>query len=201
MLGLHPCSVDKDYSNQLSAIEALLEKNEVVAIGEIGLDYYWSQDFIKEQKDAFQRQILWAQKSHLPIVIHSRDSLDDCIDIVHAMKVDGFTGIFHCFTGTIAQAANILDLEFYCGLGGVTTFKNAKLDDVIKYIPLKKIVLETDAPYLAPHPYRGKRNEPSYVPIIAKKIAEVKGISIEEVASVTTENALTVYQQLHQEEY
>ncbi len=197
MIGLHPCSVDSLVDSQLNALSQLLKQNSVVAIGEIGLDYYWSKEFIEAQKDAFRVQMQWAKEFDLPIVIHSRDSLDDCITEVRLAKEENLFGIFHCFNGTIDQANEIIDLDFHVGLGGVITFKNAKMDDVLKEIPLDRIVLETDAPYLTPHPHRGKRNEPSYIPLVAEKIATVKGISIEEVAEVTTKNALGIYKMTH----
>jgi len=193
MIGLHPCSVDDNVENQLDALSQLLTENKVVAIGEIGLDYYWSKDFIEKQKEAFRLQIGWAKTYNLPIVIHSRDSLDDCIEEVTNTNDENLTGIFHCFNGTIEQAKQIIELDFHLGLGGVITFKNAKMNEVVKWIPLDRIVLETDAPYLTPHPHRGKRNEPSYIPLIAEKIAEVKNISIEEVAEATSRNALDIY--------
>jgi TatD DNase family protein len=194
MLGLHPCSVDDNMESQLDALSKLLQDNSVVAIGEIGLDYYWSKEFINQQKSAFRIQIEWAKKYGLPIVIHSRDSLDDCIEEVRNANNTNLSGIFHCFNGSIEQAKDIIDLDFYIGLGGVITFKNAKMDDVVKNIPLDRIVLETDAPYLTPHPHRGKRNEPSYIPLVAEKIASVKGISIEDVGAITSKNALSIYQ-------
>lgn len=193
MIGLHPCSVDGDVDKQLSNLSQLLKENKVVAVGEIGLDYYWSKEFIDAQKDAFRIQMQWAKEYELPIVIHSRDSLDDCIAEVTNANDENLSGIFHCFNGTIEQAKRIIDLGFYIGLGGVITFKNAKMDDVVKEIPLDRIVLETDAPYLTPHPHRGKRNEPSYIPLVAEKIATIKEVSIEQIAEVTSKNALRIY--------
>ena len=194
MLGLHPCSVNENVDQELNSLSKLIESNAIVAVGEIGLDYYWSKDFVDQQVNAFRVQIGWAKQAKLPIVIHSRDSLDDCIRVVSEESDQHLSGIFHCFTGTIEQADEIMELGFYLGLGGVITFKNAKMDDVLKHIPLDRIVLETDAPYLTPHPFRGKRNEPSYIPLIAEKLATVKNISVEEIAEVTTKNAKQVYQ-------
>ncbi len=194
MLGLHPCSVKEDVDQELNSISTLMESNKIIAVGEIGLDYYWSKEFVEQQIEAFRIQINWAKEAKLPIVIHSRDSLDDCIRIVREENDEQLTGIFHCFSGTIEQAKEIIQLGFYLGLGGVITFKNAKMDDIVKELPLDKIVLETDAPYLTPHPHRGKRNEPSYIPLVAEKIAAVKNVSVQEIAEATTRNAKEVYQ-------
>jgi TatD DNase family protein len=193
MMGLHPCSVDADYKKVLDTIEGWLQKRSFCAVGEIGLDYYWSKDFVKEQQDAFRIQCRWAKELDLPIVIHARDSIDDLIALVREEKTDNFRGIFHCFGGSPEQAQQITDLGFLLGLGGVLTFKKARLDAVIEPIDLKHLVLETDAPYLSPTPYRGKRNESGYIPIIAQKLAEVKDLPIEKIAAATTQNALTLF--------
>jgi len=194
MMGLHPCSVDGDYEKELELIHRELTSHPYVAVGEVGLDYYWSRDHMNEQQAAFKIQIEWSNELTLPLIIHSRDSLDECIEMVRANKSVALTGIFHCFSGTIQQAKAIIDLGFYIGIGGVVTFKNSGLADVVKDIPLEYIVLETDAPYLTPHPYRGKRNEPKYIPIIADKIAELHHISIEELAKITTATAKKIFQ-------
>jgi len=193
MMGLHPCSVATDYKDVLEKMEAWFEKRSFCAVGEIGLDYYWSKEFIKEQKDAFRIQCRWAKELDVPIVIHARDSMDDLIQIVAEEKTDNFRGIFHCFGGSLEQANRIIDLGFLMGLGGVLTFKKANLGAVIEHIDMEHLVLETDAPYLAPTPYRGKRNESSYVKLVAEKLAEVKGLSLDEVASMTSQNALKIF--------
>lgn len=193
MMGLHPCSVDAHYEQTLATIKQELDKRPYCAVGEIGLDYYWSMEFVEEQKEAFRLQSRWAQELDVPIVIHARDSLDDLIALVGELKTDNFRGIFHCFGGSLEQAQQIIDLGFLLGLGGVLTFKKANLGAVIEHIDLGHLVLETDAPYLSPTPYRGKRNESAYVPIIAQRLADVQGTSVEEVGKVTTANALQLF--------
>lgn len=194
MMGLHPCSVDVDYKSVLSEIEKHLYSRNFVAVGEIGLDYYWSRDFVKEQQDAFRIQCRWAMELNIPIIIHARDSLDDLIELVTEEKNNNnLRGIFHCFGGSIDQAKKIIDLGFSMGIGGVLTYKNSGLDAVVKDIPLEYIVLETDAPYLSPVPYRGKRNESAYLLFIAKKLAEIKGMRIEEISEFTSNNALKIF--------
>ncbi|MCH2043070.1 MAG: TatD family hydrolase [Saprospiraceae bacterium] len=193
MMGLHPCSVDKNYEKTLALIEKWLDKRPFCAIGEIGLDYYWSTEFVKEQQEAFRTQCRWAKERDLPIVIHARNSLDDLIKIVAEEKTDNFRGIFHCFGGTLEQAQQIIDLGFLMGIGGVATYKKAGLDKVLPHVDLKHLVLETDAPYLSPVPFRGKRNESSYIPYIAQRVADIKEINIEEVATITTQNALDLF--------
>ncbi|MGB0862054.1 MAG: TatD family hydrolase [Saprospiraceae bacterium] len=193
MMGLHPCSVKADYKKELDIVEKWLNDRPFVAVGEIGIDLYWDKTFFEEQKDAFRTQIKWAKELNIPIVIHARDALDVIIDIVTEEKDDTLNGIFHCFTGTEEQAQKIADLDFYMGLGGVLTFKNAGLDKIAVNIPLNKIVLETDSPYLAPKPKRGKRNETAYILYVAKKLAEIKGLSLEEITKITTQNANKVF--------
>jgi len=193
MMGLHPCSVDANYKAVLAEMEKMLAQRPFCAIGEIGLDYYWSLDFVKEQKDAFRIQCQWAKELDIPIVIHARDSLDDLIQMVGEEKTDNFRGIFHCFGGSLKQAQKIIDLGFLMGLGGVLTFKKANLDVIVQNIDLQFLVLETDAPYLAPVPYRGKRNESAYIRIVAEKLAEIKGLSVEEVGEITSQNALKLF--------
>jgi len=194
MMGLHPCSVDADYLNELAIVEEWLSKRKFVAIGEIGIDLYWDKTFFVQQQDAFRKQIQWAQKYNLPYVIHSRNSFDEVIEIVSEFKNENIKAIFHCFSGNVEQAERVIELNnFKLGIGGVVTFKNSGLEKVVEAIDLKHLVLETDAPYLAPVPYRGKRNEPSYILMIAQKIAEIKNISIEEVVSVTTQNSMDVF--------
>jgi len=188
MMGLHPCSVKENYEEELRLVEEWFAKRSFAAVGEIGLDYYWDLDFKKEQIITFERQIQLAIAKNRPIVIHSRDSIDDCIEIVRNYK-GKVKGIFHCFGGTMEQANAIIDLGFYLGIGGVITYKKAGLDVLMKDISLDHVVLETDAPYLTPVPFRGKRNESSYLVYVAKKIAEVKGIEVERIAEVTSANA------------
>jgi TatD DNase family protein len=194
MMGLHPCSVEADYKLVLTEIEKQLFARKFVAVGEIGLDYYWSKEFVEQQKDAFRMQCRWAIELDLPIIIHARESLDDLIQIVKEEKKDErLRGIFHCFGGSIEQAQKIIQLGFWMGIGGVLTYKKSGLDEIVKDIPLEWLVLETDAPYLTPVPHRGKRNESAYLRFVAEKLAEVKGISLEELATITTENTLRIF--------
>ena len=190
MMGLHPCSVNEQYGEELTIVEHWLGKRKFIAVGEIGLDYHWDKTFIPQQKDAFSKQIDGAKKYNLPIVIHQRDCFEDCFEIVKSKNDKTLKGIFHCFSGTLEEANKIISLgNFKLGIGGVITYKKSELPEVLKQIDLKHIVLETDSPYLAPVPHRGKRNESSYLTIIANKIAEAKEISVEEVARITTQNA------------
>ncbi|MBL7681882.1 MAG: TatD family hydrolase [Flavipsychrobacter sp.] len=189
MMGLHPCYVKDNYKDELAIVTDWLAKEKFYAIGEIGLDYYWDLTHTAQQKEAFAYQIDLALQYNLPIVIHSRESTQDCIDMVRSKQNGKLNGIFHCFGGTIEEAKQIIDLGFCMGIGGVVTFKKSNLPDVIKEVGLSNIVLETDAPYLAPMPYRGKRNESAYVPLIAEKIGDAMQISKEEIARITTANA------------
>jgi TatD DNase family protein len=194
MPGLHPCSVGEQVETELAIVKKQLdEARKWCAIGEIGLDLYWDKTFFEQQKYAFRQQIQWAKAYNLPIVIHSRDATDECIEIVASEKDERLQGVFHCFGGSLEQAQRIMELDFYMGIGGVLTFKKAGLDLVVKDIPLEYIVLETDAPYLAPVPYRGKRNESAYLRLVAEKLAEVKGASLAEIADVTSVNALKMF--------
>jgi len=194
MMGLHPCSVNENYLQELAIVEEWLTKRKFVAIGEIGIDLYWDKTFFIQQQDAFRKQIQWAKKYNLPYIIHSRNSFNEVMEIVTEFKNDNINAIFHCFSGNVEQAQQVISLEnFKLGIGGVVTFKNSGLDKVVEAIDLKHLVLETDAPYLAPTPFRGKRNEPSYLLMIAQKVAEIKNISIEEVVSVTTKNSVEVF--------
>ena len=193
MMGLHPCSVNENYKNELENIRAWFEKRQFVAIGEIGTDLYWDKTFFEEQKDALKIQIGWAQEYQLPIVLHSRDSLDHTIDIIEENYFPDLKGIFHCFTGDSIQARKILELGFFIGVGGVSTFKNSNIEGVLKEVPLESIVLETDSPFLSPTPHRGKRNESSYITLIAEKLALTKNKSLVEVAGITTENAKKIF--------
>lgn len=193
MMGLHPCSVRENYAAELEIAEGYLGKRKFVAIGETGLDFYWDLTFKEQQYEAFQRQIEWALQYDIPVVIHSRNSTDECIDMVFKNQHGKLKGVFHCFSGSLEQARRIIDLGFYLGIGGVVTFKNAGLDKVMKDIDLEHIVLETDAPYLAPVPFRGKRNEPAYISFVVQKLAEIKGTNHEEIAAITTLNAQKLF--------
>jgi TatD DNase family protein len=193
MTGLHPTQVKADWERELGFVEGELGRRRWVALGEIGLDFYWDRTFEKEQYLAFHRQVEWALSRRMPIVIHSRNSMQESIGVVREHQNGELRGIFHCFSGDAAAAAEIVELGFFLGIGGVLTYKNSGLADAIRAIPLEWMVLETDAPYLAPAPFRGKRNESSYLRFVAEKLAEVKGVSVEEVARVTTENAERVF--------
>ncbi len=193
MMGLHPCSVDEHVEAQLFQIQKWLKKRKFYAIGEIGLDYYWSLDFKEQQISAFKKQLQWAIQFNLPVVIHSRNSTADVISVLKEINHSKLKGIFHCFSGTEEEAKEIVSLGFYLGIGGVLTFKNSGLDKAIENISIEYLVLETDAPYLAPIPYRGKRNESVYLIEVAKKLAELKHTSIENVAKITTENSKKIF--------
>jgi len=193
MMGLHPCSVKENYLEELKLVKNWLSQRKFAAIGEIGLDFYWDKSFTNQQIAAFEQQIDWAKDYQLPIVIHSREAMQQCIDIVRKKQDGHLKGIFHCFSGTESEAREIIELGFYLGIGGVITYKKAGLAELLEKIDLSALVLETDAPYLTPVPFRGKRNESSYLKYIAAKLAEVKQISVEEVARVTTENAGKVF--------
>lgn len=187
MIGLHPCSVGENFAEEINVIRNYLAKRKFVAIGEIGLDFYWDKTFSNQQYSAFEQQIVLALEHQLPIVIHSRNAIDECIEVV--AKYPGLRGVFHCFSGTGEQAKKIIDLNFMLGIGGVVTFKNSGLDKVIGEIGLSNIILETDAPYLAPVPFRGKRNVSAYTRLVAEKIATILSLSVKEVAEATTLNA------------
>ena len=189
MAGLHPCSVKENYKDELNIVEKLLSERKFAAIGETGLDFYWDKTFAKEQYESLNIQAGWALQYNMPLVLHTRDAMREAIDVIKTYRGRGLTGIFHCFSGTIQNAKDIIEQNFLLGIGGVVTFKNSGLAEVIKDIDLKYIVLETDAPYLAPVPFRGKRNESSYLKYIVQKIADIKSISVEEVAEKTTMNA------------
>ena len=193
MMGLHPCSVKADWKSVLAQIETELYKGGWYGVGETGLDYYWDKTFIEEQKEALRQHIKWAKDLNLPLILHCRDSMDDVIKLVEEGQDGSLRGIFHCFNGTLEQAHRIMDTGFLMGIGGVLTFKNAGVDKVVKELPLDSLVLETDSPYLAPVPYRGKRNESSYTRIVAVKLSDVKGISMDEVAEKTSHNARSLF--------
>jgi TatD DNase family protein len=189
MMGLHPCYVKEDVEKELLIVEEWLKKRKFSAIGECGLDLYWDKTYVEQQKMALVQQMSWAKFYDLPIVLHTRNATQETIEMVKKHGHEGMSGVFHCFGGNEKEAQEIIALGFYLGVGGVVTYKNGGLDVVLKEIDLKHIVLETDAPYLAPVPFRGKRNEPAYLKNIAQKIADIKGCSLEEVAKITTENA------------
>ncbi len=196
MMGLHPGSVKADYKEQLATVITELQNPErkFFAVGEIGIDLYWDKTFVEEQKMVFATQIELAKEMGLPIVIHCRDAFDEVFEVLEAHKSETLFGIFHCFTGNVEQANRAINLNMKLGIGGVVTFKNAGLDKVIEQIDLEHLVLETDAPYLAPMPFRGKKNEPSYVKYVAEKIAEIKGVSLLQVDEITTTNAKSVFE-------
>jgi TatD DNase family protein len=193
MMGLHPCHVKKDYREQLREMRAWLDKRSFAAIGEIGLDFHWDLTYREQQEEAFQVQMEWAIQFGLPIVIHSRKSMDECIRMVRENQDGRLGGIFHCFSGSVEQARAVVDLGFYMGIGGVVTYKNGGLEPVIREFGLERVVLETDAPYLGPVPHRGKRNEPAYLVHVVAKLAEITGLSPEEVGAVTTRNAEKIF--------
>lgn len=193
MMGLHPCHVKDNYKEELDLVEKELDTYKYYGVGETGIDLYWDVSFKKEQIDAFEHQIHLSGKHALPIIIHSRESLDLTIELISKHQDGSLSGIFHCFNGTIEQCKKVADVGFMMGLGGVITFKKANLDDMIEYLPEEYLLLETDAPYLSPTPNRGKRNESSYIPLVAAKIADVKGISVEEVAAITTRNSKKIF--------
>lgn len=193
MLGLHPCSVKQDYKSELDRIEQAISRHKIYAIGEIGLDLYWDKSTLDWQKDAFRTQVRWAKELGLPIDIHCREAFDEIFELLDELKDDQLFGVFHCFTGSLEQAHRAIDLGFKLGIGGVVTFKKAGLDTVVKQIGLEHLVLETDAPYLAPVPFRGKENESSYLHYIAEKVADLHETSLEEVARITTLNSKTIF--------
>jgi len=195
ILGLHPTSVKENYKEELEDLEHWLAKEKFYGIGETGIDLYWDKTFIKEQEEAFRYQINLAKQTELPLIIHSRESFDEIFSIIDELNDDRLKGIFHSFTGSIEQAEKILSYKgFKIGIGGIVTFKNSGLADVVAKIGLEHLVLETDSPYLAPAPNRGKRNQSSYLTLIAQKIADVYHVDMETVAKITTENAKKLFQ-------
>ena len=193
MMGLHPCSVKENYEEELAIVKAHLDARPFCAIGEIGIDLHWDKTTFDIQRKAFKQQIAWAKELDIPIIIHSRSSTEEVIEVLKEEKDERLRGIFHCFGGTVEEGERIIDLGFYLGIGGVVTFKNAGLDKAVAELPLESLVLETDAPYLSPMPYRGKRNETSYLRLIAEKIAAAKGVKFAEVEEVTTRNAKNIF--------
>ncbi|MFO7851164.1 MAG: TatD family hydrolase [Bacteroidota bacterium] len=193
MIGIHPTSAKDDYEEQLESVENNLQKNNFIAIGEIGIDLYWDKTYISQQEAAFVEQLKIASREGLPVVIHSRESLEEIIALLDSAGLGNLRGVFHAFTGNIDQAREIIKRGFLLGVGGILTFKNSDLDKTIKSIELKKIILETDSPYLAPVPKRGKRNESSYVRFIAERLAEIKNVKVEEIARITTSNCKALF--------
>ncbi len=193
MMGLHPTHVQDNYKEELQFVENQFQQRKFIAVGEIGIDLYWDKSTLKIQQEAFRFQIQLAKKYKLPIVIHCREAFDEVFEILEEEKGEGLFGIFHCFTGTLEHAKKAISYNLKLGIGGVVTFKNGKIDKFLEKIPLEHIVLETDAPYLAPTPYRGKRNESSYIVRVAEKVADVYNRPIEEIAQITTQNAEYIF--------
>jgi TatD DNase family protein len=193
MIGLHPCSVNGEFEMELKTMEKWLGKRSFSGIGETGTDLYWDKSYRSQQIESLEIQVNWAKSYKLPIILHSRDSLDLSIKIIENNNARDLTGIFHCFTGSLDQARQIIDLGFYLGIGGVLTFKNSGLGSILENIPVENMVLETDSPYLTPHPYRGKRNEPAYINLVAQRLAEIYDTDISIIADITTENAKKVF--------
>lgn len=189
LMGLHPTSVTEDYEEELQLVEFWLQKETFYGIGEVGIDLYWDKTFIAEQTDAFRRQVRLAQKYDLPLVIHFRESFDEVMAVLHQENKPGTRGVFHSFSGTVEQAQQVIDLGFLIGVNGVVTFKNSGMDQVIQKVDPSHLLLETDSPYLTPVPFRGKRNESSYLIYIARKIAELRGMSVQDLARISTQNA------------
>jgi TatD DNase family protein len=195
MIGLHPCSVGENLDREIRVMDEWLSKHKFTGIGETGTDLYWDKTFYERQVESLEIHIGWAKEFRMPIVLHSRDSLDQTLEIIEKNHDARLRGIFHCFTGNRDQAHRIMDLGFLLGIGGVLTFKNANLDKMLENLSLSHLVLETDSPYLAPVPHRGKRNEPGFLPYTAHKLAEVFGKNINEIARITTENAEKIFQE------
>ena len=193
MMGLHPTHVKEDYKEELTHVKTALAQRKFVAVGEIGIDLYWDKSTLKQQQEAFRTQIQWAKRYKLPIVIHCRDAFDEVFEILEEEKSEDLFGIFHCFTGTIEQAHRAISYNMKLGIGGVVTFKNGKIDQFLEQIDLAHIVLETDAPYLAPAPYRGKRNESAYILEVLEKLSLIYGKSMEEIAQITTNNSKNIF--------
>ncbi|HOZ82319.1 MAG TPA: TatD family hydrolase [Bacteroidia bacterium] len=194
MMGLHPCSVKEDYLAELALVESELSKGKYFGVGEIGLDFYWDKSFIKEQEEAFLKQITWSCELNLPVSIHSRSATTRAIELIQLSGLS-VKGVFHCFSGSIEEAKAITDMGMYLGIGGVVTYKNSGLDAIVSQVGLKHIVLETDAPYLPPVPHRGKRNIPEYLLLTAQKLAVIKNCSVAEVAEQTTNNSKVIFKQ------
>ncbi len=193
MIGLHPTSVKENYMDELSVLENELNNDKYIAVGETGIDLYWDQTYLDEQRIAFLTQLTWAKDRALPVVIHARESFDEIFEVMDQVYTPDLKGVFHSFTGNKDQLKKILSYGFYIGINGIATFKNSDMDHIVREIPPENLLIETDSPFLAPSPHRGKRNESAYVLEIAKKIAEIMGVEIDEVANITTKNALTLF--------
>ncbi|WP_158840577.1 TatD family hydrolase [Polaribacter sp. L3A8] len=193
MMGLHPTSVAENYLEELAHVKEWLDKKKFYAVGEIGMDLFWDKSFLKEQQNAFRTQIQWAKEKKMPINIHCRDAFNEVFEVLESEKSDDLRGIFHCFTGNLDQAKQAISYNMKLGIGGVATFKNGKIDKFLHKIDLKHIVLETDAPYLAPTPYRGKRNESAYITNVVDKLVDIYGLSFDEIAAITTQNSKDVF--------
>jgi len=193
MMGLHPTSVKENYKDELAHVKEWIDKRDFIAIGEIGIDLYWDTSFLAQQQEVFRTQIQWAKQKKIPIVIHCRDAFDEIFEVLETEKSDALFGIFHCFTGTFEQAEKAISYNMKLGIGGVATFKNGKIDKFLNQIDIKHIVLETDSPYLAPTPYRGKRNESSYITQVVEKLSSIYSLSFEEIAEITTQNSKDIF--------
>jgi len=193
MMGLHPTSVKENYKEELAHVKEWIDKRNFIAIGEIGIDLYWDKSFLPQQQEAFRTQIKWAKEKKLPIVIHCRDAFDEIFEVLESEKGEDLRGIFHCFTGTLEQAKQAISYNMKLGIGGVVTFKNGKIDKFLNQIDLKHIVLETDAPYLAPTPNRGKRNESSYIINVIDKLVDIYDLTFHEIAEITTQNSRDIF--------
>ena len=193
MMGLHPTSVKENYKEELAHVKEWIDKRSFYAIGEIGIDLYWDKSFLPQQQEAFRTQIQWAKEKKLPIVIHCRDAFDEIFEVLETEKSDDLFGIFHCFTGTLEQAKKAISYNMKLGIGGVVTFKNGKIDKFLNEIDIKHIVLETDSPYLAPTPFRGKRNESSYITQVVEKLATIYKVTFNEIAEITTQNSKDIF--------
>jgi TatD DNase family protein len=193
MMGLHPTSIKENYKEELAHVKEWIDKRNFIAIGEIGIDLYWDKSFLPQQQEAFRTQIKWAKEKKLPIVIHCRDAFDEIFEVLETEKGEDLRGIFHCFTGTLEQAKQAISYNMKLGIGGVVTFKNGKIDKFLNQIDLKHIVLETDAPYLAPTPYRGKRNESSYITNVIDKLVVIYDLTFQEIAEITTQNSRDIF--------
>ena len=193
MMGLHPAYVKENYKDELSHVNQYLSKHDFAAVGEIGIDLYWDQTFLKQQQEAFDLQIQWAKQKQLPIIIHCRDAFDEVFEVLEGHRGNNLIGIFHCFTGSKQHAERAIGLNLKLGIGGVVTFKNGKIHDFLEQVSIHDIVLETDSPYLAPAPFRGKRNQSEYLVYVLKKLSQIHKRCEEEVAMITSKNALTVF--------
>jgi TatD DNase family protein len=193
MMGLHPTHVKENFEGELAFVKQWLDKRNFYAVGEIGIDLYWDKTFLKQQQQAFKTQIQWAKEKNLPIIIHCRDAFDEIFEVLEEMKDDKLFGIFHCFSGDLEQAKKAISYKMKLGIGGVVTFKNGKIDKFLNEIPIENIVLETDSPYLAPTPFRGKRNESSYITKVLDKLVDIYQLTPQEIADITTQNSRDIF--------